>query len=477
MLQLPARFTAPLTEEFVTDGDRLIELMELCWVTPETDEPIKLDEWQKWLLRHILERYPADHEFYPGQLRYRQVLVSMGRQNGKTVIGGGLALESLLFQKGDVTSIASSYDQATIIYDRVKHVIDFHGWLAKRFKRTTETRGIAKADGTGKYKVSPAKEGALQGKPFVRVILDEGHLAKKGIWTAAGKGITAMADAMVVMITTAGDQTSETLIELYKSAAKAIENPASNERFGAFIWEAPTSAPVDSAAAIMTANPAIACGRIPIDRVMSDILTQPEHEVRRYTLNQFISGTAASWLPGELFKAATGKGITNMQGVVFAVDIARNWEYATIAAANSNGDIQETEIVASLVAPTEQQLFNELTRLYMEHSPRAIALDDRNLTTSLSKRLKLAGIPVWQLWTKEVIAACSAVYAMFATGTVKHNNDPLLVVQTQNGVTKYSGETWLISREKSNGEIDALMATIFALYVSSRALTPGIQVF
>jgi phage terminase large subunit-like protein len=476
MLQLPARFTPPLSEDFETDGDRLIELMELCWVTPESDAPIELDEWQKWLLRHILERYPADHETYPGQLRYRQVLVSMGRQNGKTVVGGGLALESMLFQKGDVTSIASSYDQATIIYDRVKHVIDFHGWLAKRFKRTTETRGIAKQDGTGKYKVSPAKEGALQGKPFVRVILDEGHLAKKGIWTAATKGTTAMDDAMVIMITTAGDQTSETLIELYKSASKAIENPATNERFGAFIWEAPTGAPIDSPTAIMTANPAIACGRIPLDRVLSDILTQPEHEVRRYTLNQFISGTAASWLPGELFKAASGKGISNMQGVVFAVDVARNWEYATIAAANSNGDIQETEIVASFVAPTEQQLFNELTKLYTQHSPRAIAMDDRNLN-SLAKRLKLAGIPVWQLWTKEVSQACSAVYAMFATGTVKHNNDPLLVVQTQNGVTKYSGETWLISREKSNGEIDALIATVFALYVSSRALTPGIQVF
>lgn len=476
MLQLPARFTPPLSEDFETDGDRLIELMELCWVTPESDTPIKLDEWQKWLLRHILERYPADHPEYPGELRYRQVVCSMGRQNGKTVVGGGLALESMIFQKGDVTSIASSYDQATIIYDRVKHVIDSHGWLAKRFKRTTETRGIAKQDGTGKYKVSPAKEGALQGKPFVRVILDEGHLAKKGIWTAATKGTTALSDAMVVMITTAGDQTSETLIDLYKSAAKAIEGDKSLERFGAFIWEAPTGAPIDSPTAIMNANPAIACGRIPIDRVLSDVATQPEHEVRRYTLNQFISGTAASWLPGELFKAATGKGISNMQGVVFSVDVARNWEYATIAAANSNGDIQETEIVASLVAPTEQQLFNELTKLYTQHSPRAIAMDDRNLN-SLAKRLKLAGIPVWQLWTKEVSQACSAVYAMFATGTVKHNNDPLLVVQTQNGVTKYSGETWLISREKSNGEIDALLATVFALYVSSRALTPGIQVF
>lgn len=476
MLQLPARYTPPLSDDFVTDGDRLIQLMELCWVTPETDKPIELDEWQSWLLRHVLERYPTDHPKYPGELRYRQVLISLGRQNGKTVLGGGLALDALVFHKGDVTSIASSYDQATIIYDRVKHVIDSFGWLAKRFKKTTETRGIAKSDGTGKYKVSPAKEGALQGKPFVRVLLDEGHLAKKGIWTAAGKGITAMDDATVFMITTAGDQTSETLIELYKSAARAIEGDPSLERFGAFIWEAPTSAPLDSASAIMAANPAVACGRVPLERVLTDIATQPENEVRRYTLNQFVSGTAASWLPGELFKAATGKGITNPQGVVFAIDRSRNWEYATIAAANSNGELQETELVASFVAPTEQMLYNELTRLYTTHSPRAIVMDDRQFP-SLSKRLKLAGIPVWQLWTKEVSAACSVVYAMFATNTVRHNNDPLLTLQTQNGITKYSGETWLISREKSLGEIDALMATVFALYVSSRALNTGIQVF
>lgn len=476
MLQLPARYTPPLSDEFPTDGDRLIQLMGLCWLTPETDTPIELDEWQRWLLRHVLERYPADHPKYAGELRYRQVLISMGRQNGKTVLGGGLALDALTFHKGDVTSIASSYDQATIIYDRVKHVIDSFGWLAKRFKKTTETRGIAKSDGTGKYKVSPAKEGALQGKPFVRVLLDEGHLAKKGIWTAATKGTTAMDDATVIMITTAGDQTSETLIDLYKSAAKAIEGDPSLERFGAFIWEAPTNAPLDSASAIMAANPAVACGRVPLERVLSDVATQPEHEVRRYTLNQFVSGSSASWLPGELFKAATGKGITNPQGIVFAVDVARNWEYATIAAANSNGDIQETELVASFVAPTEQQLFNEITRLFTTYSPRAIAMDDRNLN-SLAKRLKLAGIPVWQLWTKEVSQACSAVYAMFATGTVRHNSDPLLVAQTQNGVTKYSGETWLISREKSLGEIDALLSTVFALYVSSRALTPGVQVF
>jgi phage terminase large subunit-like protein len=74
-------------------------------------------------------------------------------------------------------------------------------------------------------------------------------------------------------------------------------------------------------------------------------------------------------------------------------------------------------------------------------------------------------------------AACSVVYALFATEKAKHNNDPLLIKQSPNGIAKYSGETWLISRKESLGEIDALMATVMALYVSSRAEHAQIGVF
>lgn len=475
-MQFPARYTRPLSDDFPTDGDRLIKLMGLAWVTPETDEPIGLDEWQRWLLRAILERYPDDHEKYPGELRYRQVLVSLGRQNGKSVLGGGMALDSLVFQRGDVASIASSYDQATIIYNRVKHVIDANPWLTKRFKRTTETRGIAKLDGTGTYKVSPAKEAALQGKPFKRVILDEGHLAKKGIWTAAVKGTSAQDDAIVLMITTAGDEYSETLLDLYKSADRAINGDPELERFGAFIWEAPKGCALNDPDAIKAANPAVECGRVPIDRVLSDIATQPEHEVRRYTLNQFVQGTSQAAIPAELFAKCAGKGITTIRGSVLSVDISKNWEHGVIAAANNNGELVETELVRSYVAPSEQRLLNDLLELYKKHACRAIALDDRQLP-SLAKRLKAQGVPVWQLWTKEVSAACSATYAMFAGGLVRHNNDPLVQAQLRHAVSKYTGETWLISRKESSGDIDAIMATVMALYVSTRSNTPSVQVF
>lgn len=479
MLQLPATWTKPLAEDFVTDGDKVLELARIAWQAPESPDGIELDEWQQWLIRHLLERYPDDwhDQRLAGRLRYRQAVVSLGRQNGKSLIAAILGLAGLLFEQGaSVLSIASSADQARIIYSRVLYVINNNQFLKKRFKKATEQRGIVTADGAGRYDVKAAKESALQGIPISLCLFDELHLAKEGMWSAAVLGTSQRKDGIVIGITTAGDQNSETLLKLYKEGIKAAEGDTELERFGFFLWTAPDNSPIDDPGAIMAANPSVAAGRIPVERVISDLKTIPEHEARRYRLNQFIAGTNASWLPGDVFRKAAGKGITTIAGSVLAVDISKNWEHATIAAANTNGDNQETELVASIVAPTEQTLFNKIVDLYQKHGIRAVALDDRQLP-SLAKRLKMAGIPTWQLWTKEVSAACSAVYAMFSTNTVQHANDPLLIRQMPNGVAKYTGETWLISRKESVGEIDALMATIFALYVSSRAQHAPIGVF
>lgn len=481
MLQLPATYTKPLSDDFQSDGDLVIELADLAWKSAENPDGLKLDEWQKWLIRHLLERYPDNHPNpdLAGRLRYRQVVVSMGRQNGKSLLAAILGLYGLLIHQkagAQVLSLASSSDQARIIYSRVLFVIQNNPFLAKRFKKATEQRGIVTADGTGRYDVKAAKESALQGIPISLCLFDELHLAKAGMWSAAVLGTSQRRDGLVIGITTAGDQNSETLIDLYKSGQKAANNDPELERFGFFLWTAPENCAVDDPEAIKAANPSVAAGRIPIEQVISDLKTLPEHEARRYRLNQFISGTAASWLPNELYRKASGSGVTNQLGGVFAVDISRNWEHGTIAYANEHEGKQQTELVQSFVNPTEQQLFNRLVELYDKFQPRAIALDDRQLP-GLGKKLKQHGIPTWQLWTKEVSAACAAVYAMFSTDKVRHNNDPLLTRQMPNGIPKYTGENWLISRKESLGDIDAVLATIFALYVSERAQHANIGVF
>jgi phage terminase large subunit-like protein len=477
MLQLPTRYTKPLSDDFETDGDRLIALVDAAWRSPENPNGLQLDEWQRWLIRAILERYPDGHPL-AGRLRYRQVVVSMGRQNGKSILGAILGLYGLLLHEPGpyVVSLASSVEQAAIIYERVLYAVDNNNHLSKRFKRATETRGIVTQDGGGRYVTKPASERALQGLPISLCLFDELHLAKKGMWTAAVLGTAARKDGLVVGITTAGDETSETLIELYKEGDRAVTGDEKLERFGFFCWEAPEGAPVDDPQAIMAANPMVAAGRVNIEQVISDLRTLPEQEARRYRLNQFISGRAAAWLPAELFIKARGNGVQTRQGLVFAVDATKNLGHCTVSVASRVDDIYETELVASFVNPDEDKLFDYLVDKYKKHNAVAIALDPRMLN-NLGKRLKQAGVNCYSLWTGEISSACSSVYSLFAAGRVKHKNDPLLVAQMPNGQIRYAGESWLISRKHSVGDIDAVMATVMALYVCSVQPKNRIQVF
>jgi phage terminase large subunit-like protein len=481
MLQLPATYTAPLSEDFPSDGDALLALAEIAWKSPENPEGLQLDEWQKWLIRHLLERYPDNHSDpeLAGRLRFRQAVVSVGRQNGKSLLAAILGIYGLLMHQrhgAQVLSLASSSDQARIIYSRVLFVIQNNPYLAKRFKKATEQRGIVTADGTGRYDVKAAKESALQGIPISLCLFDELHLAKQGMWSAAVLGTSQRRDGIVIGITTAGDQNSETLIDLYKSGMQAANGDAELERFGFFLWTAPDNAPVTDPEAIKAANPSVAAGRIPLHQVISDLKTLPEHEARRYRLNQFISGSVQSWIANDVFRKAGAKVTPAQTGGVFALDRSENWSHATVTYTNVTNGVHETEIVRTFVNPTEGQLFNYLKELNERHAPRAIAIDDRHMT-GLGKKLKQVGLPVWQLWAKEISSACSVAYAMFRDERARHNNDPLLLMQSPQGVAKYLGDSWYVSRKDSKGDIDALMATIMGLYVSERAESAQIGVF
>lgn len=477
----PAIYTKPLSEDFATDGDKLLELVRIAWRSPENPDGVELDEWQKWLLRSMLERYPDTHPTLPGRLRYRQLVVSVPRQSGKSFIAAILGAYGLLMHMpnggAQVLSLASSTEQAMIIYSRVLYVIQENPALKKRFRKATERRGIVTADGKGRYDVKPAKEAALQGIPISLCLFDELHLAKRGMWSAAVLGTSSLSeDGIVIGITTAGDESSETLIDLYKQGERAANGDPELERFGFFCWQASEGADVKDPASILASNPAVECGRIPLDRVMSDLATIPEHEARRYRLNQFIAGATQTWLPMNLFHDAAGQGITELQGSVLAVDVTAKWEFASIAAANKNGDLIETELVACFNAPSEQQLYNHLVKLYRDHKIRAIAIDAR-VAPNLTQRLKRNGFVVWQLYAKEVAAACSQGYALFSTGKLKHNNESILIAQSTRAVAKYVGESWYLSRVNSYGEIDALLATLFAVYCATSREESVIGVF
>ena len=464
----PARWTKPLSEDFPSDADKLLRVVDLAYKDIDNPDGIRLDEWQRWLLRHMLERYPDDwhDKELAGRLRLRQCIVSIPRQSGKSLIASILGIWGLTMRTGQVLSLASNTEQAGIIYGRVLATILNNPELKAMFKKTTERRGIVSADGLSRYDIKPAKESSIQGYRVDTGLLDELHIWGKGMWTTVNQATAASADAFLCGVTTAGDLSSETLIDLYKLGERAVNGDPTLERFGFFCWEAPEGSAID-AEAVLASNPAVECGRIPLERIMGDLATIPEHEARRYRLNQFINGASESWLPAPVFYANQGHGIDDITGCVISVDTTVKLDYATVAAAKKVGDKYQTELVASMVNPSENKLYELLTDVLRRTKATAIVIDGSRMP-SLQKRLKANGFPVWQLWSKEVAAACSTTFSLFQQNLVEWNgDDQLLVAQSPRGVARYVGENWYLSRKDSLGDIDSVLATVLAIYVSA----------
>lgn len=459
----PTRYSAPLGPDFPTHGDWLLELVALVYRTPDGNR-IDLDPWQKTLIRHMLEVYPEGHA-RAGRLRYRQVFVSVARQNGKSVIGAVLALYGLVREAGAlVIGIASSAEQARIIYKRLMTVINGDSRLRSMFARLTDTRGISSHDG-GVYEIKPSKSAAVQGLDISVGIADELHIMPPELWTDMVNGSKARRNGIVVGITTAGNDSSELLKRLYAD----FDDPGRSERFGGFIWEAPTATvPKDRATKVayaLEANPSAADGRLDVEDLVDDLQGMPEHEQVRYVFNRF-TASASTFIALSDWRRCTRKPGEHYPRTLpswIAIDRTPEWTWASIVAAvqDDQGNVW-TEVVASVQNPDIDMLERIAVQLQQQAIVAGFIMDGLSLG-ELSDRLRGRGYEVTRGTLGHATNAASRLYARIAQQQIKHAGDPLLDRQIPRAVRKDVGEAFRISRRDSTVAVDTTIATSLAV--------------
>ncbi len=498
----PTRYTPPLSEDFTTEGDKLLRFAGRFWRIAEVLGFVVFDEWQRWLVRHVLETYPQDWpvEHLRGELRFRQVVISMGRQNGKSLLGALFVIYFLaLHVRGPrVIGLASVDRQAKIVYDRVKYGIDNEPQLEREIK-TTETRGITRRDGSGLYQTLPAKEESAQGEPATGVLYDELHLGLSSLWDAMVLAQRARRNSLMVGITTAGDDNSKLLLRLYDEGEAAIAGH--DERFGFFLWEAGEEALLEHAAGrvspagVIAANPSIACGRVSLEVALSDArkmmkdlrrgpdgLTGPQR-VRRYTLNRFIEGAANAWASVTAWKdagrdvAEVTEALEGAEGIVYGLERTPEWEWASITATTRTTAGYVTELVASLEAPDHDRLLEACRALARAGGRPAFAGDSSTLAGVLDA-LKDDGVEAWKLTAAEMVQVAAHGKAAIARRQVAHPADPLVRVQLAGAKPRTGGDAGeRLSRSLSAGHIDAVLATAVGLYVAAVREDTGLQMW
>ena len=477
----PECYTRPLSPDFPSAGDALLRLVDAAWRLPD-GSPLVLDEWQRWLIRSVLEVYPEGHP-QAGQLRYRQVVVSVPRQAGKSLLGAIFGLYGLLREPGGlVIGLASSAAQANIIFGRTLGVIRDSPALSSRFSRTTETRGITSTDGT-RYLIKPSSSAAVQGLDVTVGLFDELHIAKPELWGDAVTGTAARRNGLVLGLTTAGDPDSELLLRLYEQGEAAAEDPET--RFGFFRWQAPEARVPETddekRAYLIAANPAIECGRLDVETALSDMRGLPDQEILRYRYNRMLADRVAAFLDMPTWASLARPEHEPMptEGVlVFGVDMTpeRSWGSIVAARKTEDGTIH-TELVASIPQPTTEGLVAILEQLYAAHAPTYITADGYAALKPLIGELRMRGIPVWAGSHADAIASASDLYARAKHKTLTHADDALLTLQLSRTVRKNVGDQFRISRTDSSVEIDAVLALALAVYIADTAQDTPVQVW
>lgn len=471
--------TPPLSEDYTSLWDRYEKAIQFIW---KKAFGFVLEPWQCALLRRILETYPPGHA-RAGELRFRQVVLSMPRQQGKTELAAVLGLIGLLREKSPlVIGIASSREQSALVYKRTLQAIASNPALASKFKRLTDTRGIQSKTG-GLYELKAAKGAALQGLPISTGVVDEVHLLKSDLWQALVNGMGARPNTIVVGITTAGGiAESELLVELYKAGDKAIAGDETLERFGFFCYQAPEDRVPDNDAELLeflyACTPALASGRLDAQTLLSDIRAMPEPDIIRYRLNCF-TASLNPFLPIDRWKACEappGYVFPSEGPLVFTFDMTPENSYASVTATRKTSDgILHSELVAWFVQPTDEQLIRVAERLW-KHSPAVYAGENYKLGPMLTE-LKRRGYPVHIVHSNGANNAAALLYARVMQRRFIHAGDPLLDLQMPRAVRKNFGESYRINRASSSVEIDAVLATAFGAYVCEQQQELPIQVF
>ena len=480
-LALPVRFTPALSgnEDFDSDATWLLPVLDAA--LGGRGEAKGLYNYQKWLIKHALEKYPAGHP-KAGRLRFRQVLIVIGRQNGKTELGAGLGIYGLRREPGDqVIGVASSAEQARVLYRRTLDAIDRTPALKKRFKKLTDTRGIRSLEGSS-YEIRAAKGESLQGVPIEMGFIDEVHLVKDDLYQAMLAGLGGRDDAILIMITTAGDETSALLNKLQEKGEAAILADPEKNRFGYFTYEAPEARiPVEQETFIewlKLANPKIAEGNADIQNLLSDLETMHPSDIIRYHLNRRTSSVSVfisieEWLK---LKRPSGAIFPKDLPVIFSIERTREWSHATITAnaKDKNGKIF-TEVVASIINPDDDKLLKACIEL-KKHKPLAFVLDGYRFK-ALAKVLKEKGITTYAYSGAEITQACSVFYAKVKTNNLEHAGDELLTEQIPGCTRENRGNNFIVGRTAGASEIDSVYSTILGVYAAETIARKKVKIY
>jgi Phage Terminase len=415
--------------------------------------------WQRDVLDVALEVDPET-----GLLAYREVVLTVPRQSGKTWLLLCLMVHRAL-GFGEPQSIV--YTAQNRLEARKKWEDDFVWRLGKsplRHKFTVRKQIGQEAirwENGSLQGVTSSTEKAGHGSTLDLAVLDEAFAHEDARLEQALKpAMVTRPEPQMWIVSTAG--TAKSAFLRSKVTAGRMKARAGLQESSAFFeWSAePDADPAD---------PAVWLGCMPavghsIDRsvVRADFLTMELPEFRRAYLNQWPEQAGGGLIDEDAWAALTDPESCAVRGTVYALDISLDHQWAALALA---GRRQDGRMHVSVDNRPEEPgiawVVPRCAELARQHGAQFV-LDKGGPAWALEPDLKDAGVNLKPMTLPDVRQACGMFLDAVVEGTVRHRGQPALdeavKIAQPRAVTGEGGPVF----GRKQGDITSLNAAAFA---------------
>ena len=302
----PSQFMLPTSHYDKKKADRAVTFIEnLCHTKGKwAGTPFWLLPWQEQLIRDIFGIVKAD-----GNRQFRTVFVEICKKVGKSELAAAVALYLLYADNepsAEVYGAAADRQQASIVFDVAKQMVEMSPALMKRSKLMGATKRIVNYSNAGYYQVLSAEVGGKHGFSVSGLVFDEIHTQpNRQLYDVLTKGSSdARQNPLHFIITTAGNDRHSIAYELHTKAVDILEGRRVDPTFYPVVYGLKDDEDWEDEANWYKVNPSLGY-TVDIERLRDaygEAKQNPADEVTFKWLrcNMWVSSTVA-WIPDAIY--------------------------------------------------------------------------------------------------------------------------------------------------------------------------------
>ncbi len=303
----PSKFMLPTSHYDKEKADRAVKFIEnLCHTKGKwAGKRFWLLPWQEQLIRDIFGIVKPD-----GYRQFRTAFVEICKKVGKSELAAAIALYLLYADNepsAEVYGAAADRQQASIVYDVARQMVEMSPALLKRSKIMGATKRIVNYGNAGYYQVLSAEVGGKHGFSVSGLVFDEIHTQpNRQLYDVLTKGSSdARQNPLHFIITTAGTDRHSIAYELHTKAIDILEGRRVDPTFYPVVYGLKDDEDWEDEANWYKVNPSLGY-TVDIERLRDayrEAKQNPADEItfRWLRMNQWVSSTTA-WIPDQIYQ-------------------------------------------------------------------------------------------------------------------------------------------------------------------------------